>query len=173
MCRNARNRRTSTTVAVVDERFGAIAPPSNLDKANHSVGPHGRLSSRSIDLPHQLRLPFSHAVTANETPAWSKRIVIGSGFAVRCTRPGALGHCMSRRARSTAMTSVFIGTEIPVAMVMLLVVAAVIVIVASWDEHAATERCKEDRKNEDVFHVVSRLDMIDWINTRLWSFEGC
>jgi len=71
------------------------------------------------------------------------------------------------------MTSVFIGTIIPIAMIVALVIAATIVIVASRDEHTAAERRNDNRKNEDVFHGFSRLNVINWIRTRLRSAVGC
>ena len=78
-----------------------------------------------------------------------------------------LDHFVFRKIVSTAMTSVVIGAKIPIAMVTALVIAVSIAIVASWDDHTATEQYRHDRKNEDVFHDFSRLNMIDWIKTWL------
>src|SRR5271166_393013 len=58
-------------------------------------------------------------------------------------------------AISTAVVPTFIMTKITLAAVIavVLMIAATVIVVPCWNDHAASERDGEDRKNEDVSHV--------------------
>ena len=58
-------------------------------------------------------------------------------------------------AISTAVVPTVVMTKITLAAVIavVLVIAATVIVVPCWNDHAASERDGEDRKNEDVSHV--------------------
>jgi hypothetical protein len=63
---------------------------------------------------------------------------------------------------------VIIAAEIPVASVVVMVVATAIVVVPSWNDDAASERGRNNRKHKNVFHVCFSFEY-DQIGSGLGS----
>lgn len=64
------------------------------------------------------------------------------------------------------MTKITLAAVIAAVIAVVLVIAVTVIVVPCWNDHAASERDGEDRKNEDVSHVglsVENNSMKQWL----------